>query len=161
MAAIGRILQLAGWLWFVAAIFAPALELNLPEISIFPAIVLIFAGRALRGQARRRGGDADHSSPPDFQSEEEEEERPLNTERQPTPPPVRIERSPPREDRSAEVTEHNEMLERILASRGVEDAESTDASAQLPTGETGLDPKYPKSSAELVAEARKRWDRSD
>lgn len=156
MAALGRIVQIIGWLWFAAAIFGEAL--GLPDLNIFPAILLIFVARALRRQAKRQSAETeDHSRPPDFPGEEPaQEERPLNTERQQPPPRPRVEPIP-QPDPVAEVREHNELLEKILAAD-----EAAPRPGPMPTtAGSDEDRRPPITSAEMVAEARKRWDRKD
>jgi hypothetical protein len=62
MAALGRLLQVIGWLWLVAGFALPALDLA--EINPFPGLILIFVARALRTQAAR-------NAPPEPAAEEQ------------------------------------------------------------------------------------------
>lgn len=155
MAALGRIFSLFGFLWFLAALFGQ--EFGLPPLNLLPAIVFILFGRALRTQARRRAPS--ESSEPMSQPEARVEipepvERPLNTDRPsappPTPPVMRI------PEPKVVVEERNALFDRIAAA---------DETAALPEPATppilDSDSKQPMTSAEMIAEARKRWDRKD
>ena len=158
MAALGRIFLIVGFIWLFAALFGE--EFGLPPLGILPAIVFIFLGRALRRQARRRASDETLPDQPQTRVETPEPvERPLNTERQqtplPPPPPPRVARTP-EPDAMEEVSERNELLEKILASD-----DALKRSGPKTTPDADKDHKPLKTSAEMIAEARKRWDRKD
>lgn len=154
MTALGRILQVIGWLWIAVGFFGPLVAL--PNVSVFPGIIVLFISRVMRKQAERAqrpedGGEA---------VEEPEEQRMLNTERRhqtAAEPPPRVERGPvvPEQEK-----EREDLLERVLlAGKAV----SSDEMAEKP-----IEPEYPEidlsrsgrmSSAEMIARAHRRWDR--
>lgn len=160
MAAVGRILQVLGWLWIIAGIAGSFFDFG--GFNVFPGIILLFISRALRRRTPR-------SQIPDVGREQEQEpideepevpERMLNTERHreippPEPEPVVLdlpepEPSPPPEERS-------EVIERIVAAgREVSDVADERASDE----DKGVDSK-PMSSAEMIARAHDRWDSKD
>lgn len=153
MAALGRILQILGWLWVIAGFVGPRLDLPIPTFSVLPGIILIFIARALRRRARRQMPELPTGRP---EPEPMPPERTLNTERQKTSPlpprPVEreLEPDPPRSDE-----DHNELLEKILGAN--EEMEKPATPTRVTP--TRPDTKTPLTSAEMVAEARKRWDR--
>lgn len=160
MAAIGRILQVLGWLWIIAGIAGSFF--NFGGFNVFPGIILLFVSRALRKQTRR-------SQIPDIGREQEQEpaydepevpERMLNTDRHrevppPEPEPVVLDLEEPEPSPSGD--ERGEMIERILAA-GREVSDVTDE-AVSDEGES-VDSK-PISSAEMIARAHDRWDSKD
>lgn len=88
MTALGRILQVIGWLWIAVGFFGPLV--NIPDVSVFPGIIILFVSRVIRKQgeqAQRQDEDVE-------QAQEQQTPRPLNTER--SQPPV------PRPKRTAE-----------------------------------------------------------
>jgi hypothetical protein len=167
MAAIGRILQIIGWLWFIAGFVGPVFDFE--SVNPFPGLVLIFIARIFRARARSEmpPGPGDVGAEPQPAQVETRRSQP----RQQTPlPPKRVE-TPPVEKPNPEprlerpVDERNELLERI-AMAGRETAEEP-ANPRLEkkgaTLEEGDDEpsdvvKPQMSSAEMIARARKRWD---
>jgi hypothetical protein len=162
MAALGRLLQVIGWLWLVAGFALPALDLA--EINPFPGLILIFVARALRTQAAR-------NAPPEPAAEEQApEERILNTDRvrvepqpspkppPPSPQPVTIPRqTDPRPSPSAP-SERESLIERIAEAGREAEADLTqpdlgELDVTAPRGSA-----KPMSSAEMIAEARRRWN---
>jgi hypothetical protein len=167
MAAIGRILQVIGWLWFVAGFVGPLFDFE--SVNPFPGLVLVFIARVFRARARSEmpPGPGDVGAEP----QPAQVETPRSQPRQPAPPtPKRVE-TPPLEQPKPEtrlerpVDERNELLERI-AMAGRESADepvlprleekgaTLDKGDQKPTDVV----KPHMSSAEMIAQARKRWD---
>jgi hypothetical protein len=153
MTALGRILQVIGWLWIAVGLFGPIVDL--PDISVFPGIIVLFISRVIRKQ----GQQAERRDQPDEPEEERYEPRILNTERQhqtsPEPRP-RLGNEPI----LVAPEERDDLLERVLLTGK---AVTTDEMAEDP-----LEPKYPSidldsgtrlTSAEMIARAHRRWDR--
>jgi hypothetical protein len=167
MAALGRILQVIGWLWFIAGFVGPMFDFD--SVNPFPGLVLVFIARIFRARARSEmpPGPGDVAGEP--QPSPVETPRPQPRQQTPPPPPKRVE-APPAEEPKPEskperpVDERNQLLERIaMAGR-----EASDEPA-LPKPEKGAPSKKddskpsdmvktPMSSAEMIAQARKRWD---
>lgn len=166
MAALGRILQVVGWLWVAAGIAARFFDVV--DLSVFPGIVLVFIARMLRTQAARRelpdlqsgdGGVTDTVEPAPV-------ERQLNTDRQrqTEPPPLTVYTNPdpapepelePEPEPEPERVGSSELLERIASaakSGGVEPVKTDE-----PADEEG---RTAMSSEEMIARAHKRWDKS-
>lgn len=147
---MGRILQIIGWIWVAFGFFGPTV--NLPGIPWFPGFILVFISRILRANARRREPDLHHADaetptpnvarrpdPPKPQ------ERPSQT---PKPPPQPVVVEPSRGEIEARLFESmNEM------SDGADPAEVDELLEQI----NQMD--RPKSSAEMIAEARERWNK--
>lgn len=152
MARLGRILQLIGWLWFAFGFLGP-IFLDFDSISPFPGIVLVFIARVLRTQATRQTpkdpGQVPAPAP----------ERLLNTERQarseetPSPSvvtqPMTIPQPTPQP--AAQTAAEDDQFTRFL--RG-EDEPTTETA---PTHEALDELNRPRTSAEMLAEAKKRW----
>lgn len=176
MASLGRILQLAGWLWFAVGFLSPMVGYDL--VNPFPGLILIFVARAIRTQAARNAPEDDGHEEP---AEPAQPERPLNTDRIPTPAPrsptpdpvarYREAKPAPRPERAhvpepgssadegGEPDERENIIERIvIAGRQATTKESSqervDSARSVRSGDT-----KPMSSAEMIAQARKRWDR--
>jgi hypothetical protein len=155
MAGIGRTLQIIGWLWLIAGFVGP--RAGLPDVGIFPAFVLIFISRIFRTQARR---NAPEETVDEVEPEPQAPERILNTDRAPRPPPspepvVRYSEPEP----EPEPEERNELLERIaLAGRDATTEEDSPTDAEDAAADA-IDVSGSMSSAEMIAQARKRWDR--
>ena len=174
MAALGRILQIIGWLWFAAGFLGPLVGFE--EVNLFPGLILIFVARAIRTQAARR---APPEPDEDDRVEEPRPERVLNTERVPrTPPPpapdpiVRYQRAEAQttmdeddEQDDPRSGERDNLIERIaLAGRETttnsESAADRSAGSTLESDHRAVAPKTkPMTSAEMLAQAHKRWDR--
>jgi hypothetical protein len=157
MAALGRVLQVVGWLWVVYGFVSPAF--GLPDLSFFPGIILVFIARILRNIGQRREIPDLGEEEPEAEPEPAPPPRMMNTERQrqarqegPELPVLEPEPEspPPRRDR---------LLDQI-------------AGAGPGGGEAGLEPeseeevepvpmpstRKPLSSAEMIARAHERWD---
>jgi hypothetical protein len=161
MAAIGRLLQVIGWLWLVGGFVLPAL--GWADITVFPGLILIFVARALRTQAARNAPPEDEQEPL--------EERILNTDRvrvepqrppkppPPSPQPVSIPRqSEPPRPKPTPAAEKESLIERIAESgREVEaDLRETVHAPIDVTAPRGA--AKPLSSEEMIAAARRRWN---
>jgi len=156
MAAVGRILQVVGWVWVAVGLFGSMV--GLPDLNFFPGIVLVFLSRALGRQARRNEPDelaADTAPLP---------ERQLNTERvqtqEPAPSPRAqglarpVETTAKPSGQPSPPEERNEILERILAAGSDVAGDSRPAEPE----ESSLEAGQPMTSAEMIAQARKRWN---
>lgn len=170
---MARVLQIAGWLWFAVGIVGPMVGYDL--VNAFPGLILIFVARALRKQAARNAPVEDGHEEP---AEPAQPERLLNTDRiqnpaspPPSPDPVaryREAEPAPRPERAYvpepgraadEAGEREDIIERIvIAGRQAATKESSqervDSARSVRSGDT-----KPMSSAEMIAQARKRWDR--
>ncbi len=163
MQAIGRTLQIVGWLWFAAGIVGPVFGLD--RFNFFPGLVLIFFSRIIRAQAART------ASPQPETDEEEAAEtmpppRPLNTEREqpsaPTPSPqISYTPPPPVPELVVESAEppddQSDLLERIVAAGREVGAETTEKTSTPDLAEPDMDHK-PMTSEEMIARAHRRWD---
>lgn len=169
MAAIGRILQVIGWFWFLAGIVGPAFDFD--TVNPFPGLVLIFIARIFRTRARSEmpKGTADGQTPP--QPEPVEAPGPQPAQQAPPFPPSRPEPRPtaepePEPQYERPVDERNELLERIAAA-GRQAAPEPAVSEPRPqgTGSRSEETKpteavrKPMTSAEMIARARERFDR--
>ncbi|HEX6300826.1 MAG TPA: hypothetical protein VF148_10220 [Acidimicrobiia bacterium] len=169
MAAIGRILQVIGWLWFLAGIVDSAFGFDF--LNPFPGLVLIFIARIFRTRARSEMPPG----PADAQAEPQPEplRAPRPQPRQAAPPPSQDKRpetgpsAEPRPEPKYErpVDERNDLLERIaaagreaMAEPDVPEPERGPGSRKEESKPTDVG-KKPMSSAEMIAQARKRWDR--
>lgn len=179
MSALGRILQIIGWLWIAAGFFGPLV--NVPGISVFPGIIILFISRVVRRQSEQVPRSEDNV---EQATEQQETPRILNTERRPRPAPE-VEPKPAPEPKLAlepkqetepiwriepkhstepnqriepepVESERGELLERVLLA-GQEMAEQSEEPPrpELVTDEDGR----PLSSAEMIARAHRRWDR--
>ena len=167
MAALGRILQVIGWLWFLAGLASRFFEFG--AIDVFPGLILVFVARVIRAQAARQTPDEDVVR---GQPEPAPPPRVLNTERQPdqSAPPTSTPRPPESVPKPVvqppPVKKHNELLQDIVLAGKEAAATATSAPAQpegrrekSATVESEVKGKTPMSSAEMIAQARKRWDR--
>ena len=172
---MGRVLQIAGWLWFAIGIVGPMVGYEL--VNPFPGLIAIFVARAIRTQAARNAPyeEDGHEEP----AEPAHLERPLNTDRiqtpappppspdpvaryqeaKPAPRPERVHAPEPSADEGGEAGERENIIERIvIAGRQATTKESSqervDSARSVRSGDT-----KPMSSAEMIAQARKRWDR--
>ena len=170
MAAIGRILQVIGWLWFIAGFVGPIFGFE--TVNPFPGLVLIFIARIFRTRARSEmpPGPADGQPQPQPQPVEPPRPQPRQETSPPSPPklPEAGPKAAPKPEPEYErpVDERNELLERIAAAG--RDAAAEPAVAEPKRQDTGSrkeesEPvdasREPMSSAEMIARARKRWDR--
>lgn len=160
MTVLGRILQAIGWIWLALGFFGPAFDLPI-QPNIFPAIIILFLARILRSQGERSAPE----EPAEVQQvEQEPQPRALNTERVRTPE-APSQKSPP----SSPVTQspraptpearRQEMLEQILVA-GTDLATEAASPDPSPVAEEEVPGTYaPMSSAEMIAQARRRWNK--
>jgi hypothetical protein len=159
MSALGRILQAIGWVWVIAGFAGPFGGFDVG--GALPGVVLIFIARVLRTQAARK-------SPEDVALESDEPTRILNTERPTITPPAtrppvvqpRVYPTPTRSVGVPEPSTEDDPLAKFLAG-GDEPGptkETTSPDSTPSVSSESADDK-PKTSAELIAEARRRWDR--
>ncbi len=160
MGALGRILQIVGWGWLAYSFFAPML--GLPRIDIFPGIIIVFIARVLRVQATRRTTSEEEVSFEDLSTGETRpqperpkvEKKPVRTVL-PAEPKPRPTRSPaPKAKETPTGAERDAMLEKILLN-GQELAEGTAEKVVAAADETPVK----LSSAEMIAQARQRWNK--
>jgi hypothetical protein len=156
MAALGRILQVVGWIWLAAGVVGQFFDF--PVDDVFPGIILLIASRFIRAQAARNASTEDLSV-----STIESGPRPLNTDRPSTslpkepPPPAKLAPAPPNpapkpQPRQAEDTARDELLEDFLYSgREMVDDAVADPVEPEAAGQ--------KSSADMIADAKKRWSK--
>lgn len=174
MAALGRILQIIGWLWFAAGFLGPLVGLD--DVSVLPGLILVLVARAMRNYAARH---APLELDEDDRVEEPRSERVLNTERVPRTPPetapepvVRYQRAEVQarmdqddEEDDPEPEERGVLIERIaLAGRETiaareETASDSSGDSIAASDRAGGSRKKPMTSAEMLAQAHKRWDR--
>lgn len=160
MAALGRILQIVGWLWVAVGFLGPILGLPF-GINVLPGVIVLFISRLFRVQAAR-------NAPAEIEPEPEPApapERILNTDRErhpPTPPvTTKAEQAKSRTMETEpifkpkETESRDDMLEQILLAG----REVADEPGELPDP-APLDGDPPMSSAEMIARAHKRWDKS-
>lgn len=171
MTALGRILQVIGWLWIALGFFGPAI--NFPDVSVFPGIIILFISRVIRKQSRQTTREEEEIEQATSQSDIP---RMLNTDRTPRPAPeptpipeplmvpdlepvpnpkTTYEPKPkPKMEPIAE--EKSELLERVLlaSEKMVEKSHEPAYPKRSADGEDG-----PLTSAEMIARAHSRWDR--
>lgn len=155
MTALGRVLQVIGWLWIAVGFFGPLV--NLPNVSVFPGIIVLFVSRVIRKQ----GEQAKRTDHEEEVAHEEEEPRMLNTERRTRPasePRKRAESTPTvaPEDGAA----RDELLERVLLAGKAVTSDEIDVEPIEPEyPEIDFEPGGRMTSAEMIARAHRRWDR--
>lgn len=162
MQALGRVLQVLGWLWFLAGIVGPIFGFD--RLNFFPGLVLIFIARVIRVQRRRT-----EQAEPETQGVERETpapERVLNTERpqqpsapSPSPRPTvdnAVERTTQPEPMSEPSEERDDLLERIVAAgrEGADEVETPEDPGPPPAPGS----RASMSSEEMIARAHRRWD---
>lgn len=163
MSALGRILQVVGWLWVIAGIAGPIFGFS--GFSFLPGIIVLFIGRIIRNQGVQKempelGGQKEEHRP--VSQNTRSTERPRMT-----PPRVP---EPPATEPAAETGEtpeltppprkRNEMLEQIVIAGREAAAEEMSPSGpddEVEPGE-GEEMRRPMSSSEMIARAHRRWD---
>ena len=140
MAALGRILQVVGWLWVAFGFFGPML--GLPGVPWFAGLILVFVSRVVRARAAQMEREA----------YEDDTLRP-NVERKADPPKTRTSPAPVVVEPS-----RTEIEQRLVATMRDEidtpdQADVDELLAQI------KDVDRPKTSAEMIAEARQRWNK--
>lgn len=166
MTALRRILQVIGWVWIAAGLFGSVVDL--PGVSVFPGIILLFISRVIRKQTGQIPSRDDHDDEDEEEAAMRPDPRPLNTEREYRPVPEPVSKSRPMQeetpapassrqeaDADPDEEDRSELLERVLLA-GKERAEE---SLEPRYPEIGLGPDRSLSSAEMIARAHRRWDR--
>lgn len=169
MAALGRILQIAGWLWLIGGFFGSIF--GFISLNLIPGIILVFVARVIRNQAGTR-------EMPDLgeQPSVEEQQQPVTPtaevppQRQPLPSPEpyvletpsRREPAPEPHPSPKPAPRRRDLLEEVV---GLDpDRDGDDASEETATTSdqmTDTDERRPMSSAEMLARAHERWDSKD
>lgn len=158
MASLGRLLGTLGWLWFIAGIAAPIFDVG--GISFIPGLILVFVGRLLRSQARRRQPGEEEPEP----VAAEPAPRPLNTERvtlpsvPPTPPPP-VESEPRHPATKARADAEQEADSEELFSKALFAASAHIEERTEEAVTEGEVERKALTSDEMIARARQRWDR--
>jgi hypothetical protein len=170
MAAIGRILQIIGWLWVLVGFIGPRVDLDafgLESIGVLPGLVLVFIARAFRARARAEeeeegpGGARPDARPRSVETRPERRQTP------PAPAPARTTPSPPAERKpqpapkvEPQPAETADLLERIVLTgrSAADELSAADLEDELKSMRRD-DERKPMSSAEMIAQARRRWDR--
>ena len=165
MAALGRILQIAGWLWLIGS-FAGSI-LGLIGLNPLPGIVLVFVARVIRNQANTRempdlGGQTEGGH--QERSDTRTVEAPRRRQAPPSPEPYvletpsRPEPVPETQSKPTPVHPRRDLLEEVVgpdADREVDAGEKTPMSSDQ-TADAGQ--RRPMTSAEMIARAHERWD---
>lgn len=160
MTVLGRILQAIGWIWLALGFFGPAFDLPI-QPNIFPGIIILFLARILRSQGQRSAPEEPAEARP---VEQEPQPRALNTERIRTPetpsqkpppssPVTHSTRAPSAEARRQEMLEQILVAGTDLATEAASPEPSPVADEEVPATPS------PMSSAEMIAQARKRWNK--
>jgi hypothetical protein len=155
MRVLGRILQAIGWVWVIVGFIGPMFGWNAP--NFFPGIILLFVSRIFRAQGSRQSPSDEAADTP------AQPERILNTDRlqPPAPPPAASHPVPGKPQPIFEKPETSEiesdpedgLLERVLLA-GLAPSEEMD---DRPEPDALIGDGQPKSSQDMIAEARKRW----
>lgn len=161
-----------GWVWIAVGFLGPIV--NLPSVSVFPGIIILFVARVIRKQGEQQTRPREESAE---QAEDQVTPRPLNTQRsrprlepkkarQPSPaartgpraePTTEPGPVPSSRDAGPPADEREELLERVL----LVGQELTDEPPEplYPEQISDDDEGSPLSSAEMIARAHRRWDR--
>lgn len=166
MAALGRILQIVGWLWLIGGFFGSIF--GFISLNLLPGIILVFVARVIRNQANTR-------EMPDLgeQPSVEQQQRPATPtaetppQRQPSPSPEPYilenpsRREPPEPQPNPKpAPRRRDLLEEVVGL----DPEDDDAGEETPKTSdqmTDTEQRRPMSSAEMIARAHERWDSKD
>ena len=168
MAALGRILQIAGWLWLIGS-FAGSI-LGLIGLNPLPGIILVFVARVIRNQANT-GEMPELGEQPSVEQQQRPAPQPVETPRQrapsPSPEPYVVETPSHREPAPEPQLDPKPGPRRRLLEEFVgldPDSEDDDASGETampPDQMTDTGERRPMSSAEMLARAHERWDSKD
>lgn len=167
MAALGRILQIVGWLWLIGGFIGGLI--GFISLNLLPGIILVFVARVIRNQAdtrdmpelgeqpsveeQQRPPTPTAETPPQHQAPPSPEPYVLETpsRREPTPEPQPESKPAPR----------RRLLEEVA---GLDPDRDDDASEEtaMPSDQPA-DPaqRRPMSSSEMLARAHERWDSKD
>lgn len=168
MAALGRILQIVGWLWLIGGFVGSIV--GFISLNLLPGIILVFVARVIRNQADTR-------EMPDLgeQPSVEEQQRPAPTaETQPrrqAPPspqpqvletPSRREPAPEPEPDPKPALRRRDLLEEFVGLDPDSDDDDASSETAMPSDQpTDAGQRRPMSSAEMIARAHERWDSKD
>lgn len=156
MAALGRILQLIGWLWLVVGVLGRMF--GFLELTVLPGIVLIFVARVMRNQAQQTEmPDLGDRTVVEDEPEPAPPERMMNTERRRQPPPEPAYVEPPAKDQPRPM-KRNDLLEQIVGSGGQAEGGETSSDTEQLVSVDDPESRRPMSSAEMIARAHERWD---
>lgn len=153
-ARLGRILSGIGSVWFVLYFMSRFINVGgtpLGDIlaffgsSFFIPLILVFSGRAIRRRSRRVSVEDALGSPNDPSEQQDQPSPP------PAPRPVQRRPAPPPPVEPASVDE-DELAEAI----GFEPSEESVSSPDIEVEDVG-----PKTSAEMIAEAHRKFNKSD
>lgn len=147
MAALGRLLQIIGWLWIAFGFFGPMI--GLPSIPWFAGLILVFVSRVVRARASQM----------EREDQEDDTLRP-NVERKADPPKTRANPAPTPPSKPAPVVEpsRSEIEQRLVATMR-DDIETPDPAAVDDLLAQIQEVDRPKTSAEMIAEAHQRWNK--
>jgi len=167
MAALGRILQIVGWLWLIGGFIGGLI--GFISLNLLPGIILVFIARVIRNQA-----DTREMPELEEQPSVEEQQRPqiptAETPRRQAPPspepyvpetPSRREPAPEPQPDLTPAPRRRNLLEEVIGldpDRDDDASGETDMSSDQPT-DAGQ--RRPMSSAEMLARAHERWDSKD
>ncbi|HEU4320065.1 MAG TPA: hypothetical protein VFS66_08280 [Acidimicrobiia bacterium] len=147
MAALGRILQIIGWLWVAFGVLGPMF--GLPGFPWFAGLILLLISRVVRARASQMERDAlgDDTPVP-------------NVERTPDPPKTRANPAPMTARPAPIVVEPSRTeIEQKLVATMRDEIDTTDQDEVDELLAQIHDVGRPKSSAEMIAEARQRWNK--
>lgn len=165
MAALGRILQIVGWLWLIGGFFGSIF--GLISLNLLPGIILVFVARVIRNQAETREmpdlGEQTSAEP-----QEQPATRTAETSRQrqpaPSPEPYVLETPSRREpDRAPQPSpksapRRRDLLEEVVGLDPDRDDDASEETARSSDQMTDTEERRPMSSAEMIARAHERWD---
>ncbi len=166
MAALGRILQIAGWLWLIGGFFGSIF--GFITLNLIPGIILVFVARVIRNQAGTREMP-DLGEQPSVEEQQQPTtptaEAPPQRQPPPSPEPYVLEtpsrREPaPEPQPSPKPGPRRRLLEEVV---GLDpDRDDDDASEETAmTSDQMTEERRPMSSAEMLARAHERWDSKD
>lgn len=168
MAALGRILQIVGWLWLIGGFIGGLI--GFISLNLLPGIILVFVARVIRNQAATREMPELGEQP----SVEEQQRPPTPTaapppqhQAPPSPEPYVLEtptrREPTTEPRpDPKPGPRRRLLEEVIGLDTDRDDDDASEETAMPSDQPA-DPgqRRPMSSAEMLARAHERWDSKD
>lgn len=163
MANAGRILGIIGALWVALGLFGNLI--NVPNVNFFPGIILLFVARVIskqaretrRNQERESDGRGTPARPPEIRRQPPPRRTPTPRETVGRPPQPSPEVVVPAAAKSDE--EREEMLEDILlVGRGASE-EKMEAMSSSDADSESFHSGQTLSSSEMIAQARRRWNR--
>ncbi len=166
MAALGRILQIAGWLWLIGGFFGSIF--GFISLNLLPGIILVFVARVIRNQAGTREMP-DLGEQPSVEEQQQPAtptaEAPPQRQPPPSPEPYVLEtpsrgEPAPEPHSSPKPGPRRRLLEEVV---GLDpDRDDDDASEETSMiSDQMTEERRPMSSAEMLARAHERWDSKD